>query len=452
MVGRAWSIGVALWAVAAAGACGDNLPPGGETHSGSRLKLAWYVYEGGARERETSWYFDAALRQRCSPTLWSDGNTYCTPAHDEAVYVSETCTRALGRTATGEPTARLFATQFRLAGESPPVPSRLFQRGSPAQVPLSIWEKTTTGCIGPMEPGDGFEYFELGAELAGNDLARIRRGEPEGLGEVAVIYETSDDGLRVPAAFYHRGVASECTTADRPNAETVACEPVAALRASYFHEASCTDVVLGTTSFVAPPLAFMDTVATGCRTFYLVAGEVSAPPLYERNDIGCHTIAPPGGQRFFAMESAQPQPVFTRLADMTAQRLRTITRECGDVRLRDPWLYDADLGTDCRHDDELRCVPATGAMVQPFFADAQCQTPLSLALVPSGDCDPPARFATGEDGRYYPLVARHTAPIYVPSTGDTCGGFVPPVPLVAYTVGPAVDPSRFVTAELQIDP
>src|SRR5690606_10671422 len=218
-------------------------------------------------------------------------------------------------TVTGEPPAPFFATQFRLAGEPTPVPSRLFRRGSPTQAPLSIWEKTITGCIGPMAPGDDFQYFELGAEVTG-DLVRIRRGEPEGLGELAVIYETSDDGLRVPGAYYHRGAASECTTSDRPNADTVACEPVAAMRASYFHEATCSEVVLGTPSFAPPPLAYMDTVATGCRTFYLVGREVSAPPLYERNDIGCHAIAVPDGQRFFAMESAQPQPVFTRLSDM----------------------------------------------------------------------------------------------------------------------------------------
>lgn len=448
-MGRACSIGVAL--VAAASACGDNLPPDGETRSGSRLKLAWYVYEAGPRERETSWYYDAALRERCSPTLWSDGNHYCTPAHGSAVYVSDACTRALGRAVAGEPPAELFATQFRLASQPTPVPSRLFRRGNPAQAPLSIWEKTSTGCIGPMEPGDDFEYFELGAELAG-DLVRIRRGEPEGIGELAVIYETSDDGLRVPAAYYHRGVASECTTPDRPNAETVACEPVAAMRASYFHEATCTDVVLGTPSLVPPPLAYVDTAATGCRTFYLVGDEVSAPPLYERNDLGCHTIAAPAGQRFFAMESAQPQPVFTRLADMTPHRLRTMTRESGDVRLRDPSLYDAELGTECRHDDELRCAPKTTVMVQSFFADAQCQAPLSLALVPTGDCDPPVRYATDEDGRYYQLVTPHTAPIYVLSTGDTCGSFVPPVPLVAYIISEELDPTNLLTAELQIDP
>jgi hypothetical protein len=62
------------------------------------------------------------------------------------------------------------------------------------------------------------------------------------------------------------------------------------------------------------------------------------------------------------------------------------------------------------------------------------------------------QYATDEDGRYYPLLTPHTAPIYVLSTGDTCGTFVPPVPLVAYSVSPELDRTHLLTAELQIDP
>lgn len=443
-------LGIALLLVGA-GACGDNVPDG-DARSGSRLKLAWYVYEGGARERETSWYFDSALQLRCSSQLWSDGNHYCAPASDEAVYVSDTCTRALGRTLIGEKPAPYFATRFRLPGELRPVPSRLFARGPQTLPPTGVWEKTSTGCIGPTEAGSAFEYFELGEELAVDDLARLRRSEPEGNGELAVIYESSDDGLRVPAALYLRDVASECTVADQPNAQTVACEPVDAQRAAFFHEATCSDLVLGTPSLTPPLLAFADEFATRCRTFYRVGHEVAAAMIFERNELGCLISTPPDGQRFFAMESPQPMPELARLPDMGAHRIQTITRSYGNVRVPDPLLYDAELDADCGRDDELRCAPKTNVTVEPFFADEGCQTQLPLALVPMGECDPPTRYAVDSLGHYYPIATPHAGPIYVLSTGDTCGLFAPKPPFVAYTVGPALERSRFARAELQIGP
>lgn len=444
-------LGVVL-AMVGVGACGDNVAPDGDVRSGSRLKLAWYVYEGGARERETSWYFDAALQLRCSPQLWSDGHRYCAPASDEAVYVSDTCTRALGRTLLGEEPAPYFSTRYRLPGEFRPVPSRLFTPGPRTQPPVAIWEKTSSGCIGPMDAGSAYEYYELGEELFVDDLVRLRRGEPEGSGALAVIYETSDDGLRVPAALYSRDAASECTVADLPNAPSVACEPVDALRASFFHDATCSDVVLGTPSFTPPRLAFHVAFATRCRTFYRVGREVAAAMLYERNELGCLISAPPDGLRFFAMEDTQPLPELARQIDATEHRIRGITRSDGDVRVPDPLLYDAELDADCSRDDELRCAPKTDVRVELFFADAECQTPLLLALVPMGTCDPPVRYAVDDQGRYYPIAAPHTGAIHVPSTGDTCGTFAPKPPFVAYTVGPALDPSRLARAELRIDP
>jgi hypothetical protein len=114
-------------------------------------------------------------------------------------------------------------------------------------------------------------------------------------------------------------------------------------------------------------------------------------------------------------------------------------------------MWDSELATDCVHDGELRCAPDTNITIQPFFADPQCNTPIELALVPSGQCDPPSRFAT--DGvEYYPLAAPYTNTIYVPYTGDTCGVFRPPAPFVAHSIGPALDRSQLPQAELTIDP
>lgn len=430
-------------------ACGDNLPERGDAHSGSRLKLAWYVYEGGARELETTWFYDAALQLRCVPTPWSDGHRYCTPAADEAVYVSDTCTRALGRTPITSSAAAYFATRFSIADEL--LPSRLFRRGEPTQTPAGIWRKGTDGCIGPFEPGDAFEYFELEDELAVTDLAAIRRSAPQGDGELSVILDTSSDGLRVPAAMFHRGSSSTCTMIDRPNADHVECVPASAPAAAYFHDAACTEPELGTADAPVPTHASHFIVETSCWEYYTVGDEVTAPPLYERTGAGCLAVSPPEGQRFFTVAGTQPMPQLARLHEVSVHRVQSITRINEELRLRDTAMYDALLATDCAHDSELRCAPRTNILVQPFFADAQCNTPIELALVPSGACDPPSRFAT--DGvELYPLAAPYPSTIYVPYTGDTCGVFRPLAPFVAYAIGPALDRSQLARAELMIDP
>jgi hypothetical protein len=432
-------------------ACGDDLGAPGEAHSGRRLKLGWYVYPGGARERETEWYYDALLGERCVAKTWSDGQRYCSPPADEAVYITDTCTRAVGRTFVGLPASPYFATTFAIPGEPVPRPSRLFRRGPQTLPPPAIWQKGLGGCI-PVELGDNFEYFELGEEIPLADLGRLRRSEPDGAGELARIDETSEDGLRVPIALYHRAAASECKTIDRPNAAAVDCVPVSALPAPYFHDPACTEPVVGAPPDVRPTLAVQYDVPTSCWIYY----EVSARPIYELGGANCIETAAPDGERFFGMAGTAAMPALTREREVSSERIRAIARVAEGLRIADGLLYDAELGAECRHDDALHCVPRTEATVATaeslrYYADPQCLSAISLAFVASGACDPPVRFARDGDV-YYPLEAPYTAPIYVPSTGDTCSQYAVPTPLVAYNVGAPLDPSAFAVGKLAIDP
>ena len=77
--------------------------------------------------------------------------------------------------------------------------------------------------------------------------------------------------------------------------------------------------------------------------------------------------------------------------------------------------------------------------------------PIDVAFVARGACDPDVRFAT-EGSRYWPLGEPYTAPIYVPSTGDTCSGFAPPAPFVAYSIGAQLAREDFARAVTVIDP
>jgi hypothetical protein len=432
-------------------ACGDNLPDPGTPHSGQRLKLGWYEYADGTRQRETSWYFDSELGERCTPTAWSDGNRYCTPAHDEAIYVSDACSRAVGRTRIDSTPASFFATSFMLFGELQL--SRVFRRGAPTTAPLSMWVKHQNGCYGPFEPGDGFEYFELGAEVP--DLVQLRRSAPHGRGELAIIDETSADGLRAPIGFYDRPHDVECSPAEQTTSDTVECVPANAALVSYFHEVGCIEPELAYTGNDVPVTAKQYSPITRCWQYYKVGAEVSAPPLYESLPLlgTCVATAPPAGARFYLVAPQQLSvlPGLLREREQTTRRLARIDLVADDVRVPDVLLYDRELEGECRRDDQLRCIPVTDAVVEPFFADSSCTIPLDLALVPTGDCDPPAKLARRGD-QLFRLGQPYTLRIHWLSTGDTCGTYAPPAPFVAWAIGPAIDPATFVQAQLAIDP
>jgi hypothetical protein len=433
--------------------CGDNTPDPTQPRSGARLKLVWYEYESGARELETAWYHDAGLGQRCTARTWSDGRRYCTPAFDDAVFINDTCTRALGRTLIGRPPAPLFATTFALAGEPAPVPSRLFRRGQPTLPPPAFWQRGVAGCI-PVEVFEDYAYFELGAEIPSADLVHLSRAEPNGGGELAVISEVGDDELRAPVALYDRTAGAECTTTDLPSMISVPCTPVTAVVAAYYLDPACSQHVVAVPLGQHATFAAYHDVRTSCSTYYRVGRELVAPRLYQASGTACVEISRPGGQRFFEMDERYVVPALARVRDGGTQRIRAIVRINGTLHLRDPLMYDAELDIECRHDSGLRCVPRTMALAVParaFFADPQCEMPLGLAFVPRGACDPPQRFAS-DGGDYYELGEPYAGPIYVPSTGDTCSGFAPPPPLIAYRIGRRTDPSVFARAELVIDP
>jgi hypothetical protein len=428
-------------------ACGDNLPDSGDPRSGARLKLGWWVYEDGTRQRETSWYYDAVLGVRCMPATFSDGVRYCGPDSDEAVYTSDTCTQALGRVPVGS-TPRLYATtRFYLNGE--PEPSRVFRAGAPTFVPGGVWEKHHNGCWPAGQSGD-FDYYELGNEVTG-DLVRLRGGQRSSSDELAIVEERSDDGLRVATGLLDRARASTCISEDIPGAASVACVPTSSVLASYFHDVECLEPELASVSDPLPTVARQYSARSRCWSYYDVGAQVTAPPLYEPIGGSCVPSSPPGGATFYVMGPPAMLPLLRREPEASTRRLRQVSFVSEGIQLPDDVLFDAQLGTECRRDASARCVPATDAQVMPFFADPGCQQPLQVALVPSGDCAAPAKYARQGD-EYVPLLVPLTVPFYELSTGDTCGVFNVTDAFVPYLVKAALDPAAFATARLEIDP
>src|SRR5436190_17975245 len=68
--------------------------------SGSRLKLTWYDFADGARERARDFlaeYFDSELGVPCRPVEWDDGTLRCVPDQAQVVYADAACTQRLAR-------------------------------------------------------------------------------------------------------------------------------------------------------------------------------------------------------------------------------------------------------------------------------------------------------------------------------------------------------------------
>ncbi|MGE0868560.1 MAG: hypothetical protein AB7P03_08360 [Kofleriaceae bacterium] len=437
--------------LAALVACGDNTPGARGLASGSRLKLAWYEYSDGTRQLEPGWYFDHERGERCTPLRWSDGSRYCTPAADDAVYIDSTCATARGRVPAGTAPAPYFVRYYHARGT--PLPSRLTTVGSPAPAPPLRWQLHDGVCLGPYPVEDGFDYYEVGETLTSDAFVRVRRTQPQGADRLAVELDTSDDGLSVVAAIYDRDTREECIVTALAGASAVECVTGEVAVAGHYHDAQCSELEILTTSPEPPAVARHDAEETGCSSYYAVGEPTTAPPLYEWVNDLCQTVFVSGNPQLYLAGDPVALPTLDREYEMTQRRLARITRVHGAVRADDPMLYDAGLMTDCeRRDDgsEIRCVPATAARVVTVFADQSCATAVEVALVPSGECDPPSRFAS-KDAAIYPVLAV-SAPVYELTTSEQCRAYTPPVRMVIHAIGDPLPPSAFVSAKLEIDP
>jgi hypothetical protein len=157
---------------------------------------------------------------------------------------------------------------------------------------------------------------------------------------------------------------------------------------------------------------------------------------------------------FFEPGEPTRVPTVGRLREGVTERVQPIFQVSEGLRLRDLFMYDAELDTECRHGDGF-CLPATvglggEAAVGAYYSDQQCQSSMNLALVPKGACDPPLRFAS-DGADYYEIREPYTQPIFS-SADDTCSSYVPPAPYVAYRVGAPIDRSVFARGTMVIDP
>jgi hypothetical protein len=442
---------VVLFAIAA---CGDNIEPDlNIARSGWRLKLMFYDYGDDTRELERQWFHDGLRGERCTPRMWSDGVTICTPESTDTVFPTSDCVHPLGRVPTGRPVPPYFVRDYYLAGAW--VPSRIFVAGERAEVPALGWEKRDGACLGPYETA-GFDYYEIGRELPRSELARITHPDARTTARLALTSVASEDGLYAPTGVTDRELEVRCLPDASPGSDETRCVPDGVATAEYFNDPACTVPELAITRGDAlPALLRHHDARSACTSYHAVGVEVDAPPLYHRNGPSCVDIAAPATNRYFVAGAPRELGTFARVRDATPRRLHPIELAHGDLRIADELLFDETLATECRRgeiDGAMYCLPATSIAIVERFADDACVATVPLAEVHTGACAPPATFALAPSRAIHAIGTVHTAPLYHLSTGDRCLPYAIPEGIVLHDVGPPLPVATFAAATVVVDP
>jgi hypothetical protein len=385
-------------------ACGDNLGP-------PRLTAARFVYDDGSEQIDRAQLYDRDLQTLCAPERLSDGSSYCVPDAGTAIYVDAHCSRVAGRVLGGVAPPAYFATSYTMLQTT--LHSHVYPTGAREDVPPTTRYELHDGeCIGPLTLDDGFDYYAVGPAV---DLARVRFVTDGDIEELVA------DGVHLPWRF------ASCDLRSAPDLPTATCPPNDVAQIAYYSDATCSMPLIH--AHARPSLGFVESDA--CRHYYEVGNALLPPLLYERIDKVCVPSSVSGPTQFFSVGRPVDVPMFDRVATGNA-RLQAIT--IGP--LVDELMHDTKLQADCRREDN-RCVPAAAAPVQSWFTESGCGTPIEVAMVPSGGCAPPTKYARRGD-TFFALGEPYTQPLFQLEPGDRCGVYVPPTSVVPYTLGAAM--------------
>lgn len=368
----------AFWALALA-SCGDN--DGTTTRSGSRLKLTWLDFGGGARLLSTTELWDDERQESCFLRPWTDGNTYCTPPAT-AVYeyfTSADCTSSgLYVESFERPT---YLVHFIDDPDLEDVTVDLL--GTPEPTILDeYWVMSDEGCSGPID-GVGRRWYKVKDEIPRSDLVRIRIRESTGDGRVAVRASFTDDGMYAPLAFEDRTLHTGCYLQASSEREAW-CIPTDSGEIQY-RDASCDEPVLVRATDDDSPVPKGLHQETCSPRVHAVGPETTDAPAFARIDGTCVASADVGA-RWFELHEL-PIATVTRARIATAgARLEPIEMRVDGVSVVASQLFDNETGEECVRaaatpSGDYRCVPRNVAFVASMYAEATCTIPVDVGFV-----------------------------------------------------------------------
>lgn len=411
-------------------ACGDNTATTDTVRDGSRIRVPQWIYDDGSTEREHAAYVDADLGRRCRPTRFSDGATYCLPDAIPAIYIDGTCKTALAK-GTGARDDLAYRTYW--VGDIE-LPSRVYRIGERAPVPAERWELRDGFCYGPYLPDTSATYRTLDDEV---DVARIRYVTTFDADGFRVESATSEDGLAAPERIADTSLDIGCDLAAAANEPSTTCKPRDVPPVTLYADAACTQ--LGIAAVERPPVASMHDDVTSCDRYFLVGDEV--PSLYSAGAGTCGQVSPWGSYFAIANEIALPPLARVATGDTELQPILL-----GGLPVADTLLHDRQRDVDCRGeivDGERYCLPAAASTIEQLFTTAGCIGPIEIAIVGTGACASPARYARDQH-TFYEIGERYAGTLFArsPSSGRcdvarVTGSFEP------HVVGEAIPHTAF---------
>jgi hypothetical protein len=431
---------VACVLLAGLASCGDNAVAG--ARDGTRLALRRYVYGEGTVQLDRGWYVDLARGEPCTAQRWTDGERHCTPALAETTFADSQC---LTRVARVPPSAGL---RYGVVRGIDGYVSRVYSLGERFGGASALsWKLEDGQCVGPFAGDGAAELFQLREAESSDAFASLHRTTATRDARLQVVYETSDDGMRAPVAFYDTELSLECDAVPSFDAETTQCAPTSSVAAAYFGDAACT-VPAAAISTIRMPDA-IESELGGCPEYWAVGQEVFR--LWSA--AGCREVALPAGARFFAATTVLDTASVARTRRY-GPRISLVGLDDHEPQITDAFVHDADLRADCtpiRRADGLRCMPPARAHLATVdrYALDDCRMPLAVAYTPGAGCESSPSFGSDDDGALRHLAPLYVEPLYEQSGSGACALATPPPGTEPHVVGDRISDTSFVPVAVE---
>lgn len=455
-------------------ACGsdDKSGPsqGGEEveqiHSGSRLTLRWADFAG---TKVLDSLVDSQRGEDCSPLVWADGKTYCTPKIEgEMVYRDAECKLPMGRYSRPSPAGRCV---------DPPDPyfliTRELDRCTAERISLHhgtvnaadrFYRKVSDRgeCVEEQRGTD--LLYDLGPEISRSELVEITAVAKSGGGRLQFRYGETQDGARVSLGTDDAMLEGTCTLLRSQSSEALSCLPDSEF-SSFYSNSTCTDALTRTGALSVAPFtackpakyaAISDRSCADNWTLHRTTDQRS-DTLY-RNYGTCSAATPiPQGQAYFKAIDPVPAARLSRQPPPNANRITPVFYSDGVVRKHVDLLHDSMLDVDCKAtrlpDGTTRCLP-NGLVVETFYSDAACTVAIKAAELATC-ATAPAKYGVElgydpcqSDYTVYAIGEKLEAPLYQSSAGrcEQRSG------VVAYRAGPVLPLDQLAPATFTFQP
>jgi hypothetical protein len=445
--------------------------PNDGAHSGSRLKLTWFVFADGTRQFDG--LYDAQRKESCFIYDWADGSAYCTPDYSGSiVYTNAGCTQKVAQVYK-DPSCAQPPPSYLLeygTGTCTYQPAHLYARGSATSV-AQYWYRYSDGTCGGPFTGSYYDFYTLGGEIPTTELVKVTASSPTGVGRLGQRFYQSSDGMRRPGPVHDAMLGADCYPSTSSDPTIATCVPSTSY-AGYLHDAACTQPELGVASSCPKPAysAYYDNNACPGQSahYYSTGSAVAGTPLYYKNGNTCvATTAAPNTTYY----QVGPELALTTLGletdNVASHRLQVMHYKTAEgVRVRRYPLFDTANGTQCYPstlpDKSIRCLPA-GSYTSTYYTSSTCTQPIDVIEVSTGPAScaiptppkyaskyiPPAAGTCSYSYELHTVTTPYTGPLY--TNYGTCQPYTP-TNVRVYNIGAALPLTDFMSATSLTDP